>query len=65
MIACAQALRSYDVADTVQSSFFMRLINCASSPLILLAILAESTWQLLTTINLVSSAIISGFERRL
>jgi hypothetical protein len=33
--------------------------------LILLAILAESTWQLLTTINLVSSAIISGFERRL
>jgi len=43
----------------------MRLLYCADSPLIFLAISAESTWRLLTTINLVSAALISGFERRL
>lgn len=34
-------------------------------PLILLAISAEFTWSLMTTIHLVSSALIPGFERRL
>ncbi|OQW66164.1 MAG: hypothetical protein BVN29_06725 [Nitrospira sp. ST-bin5] len=34
-------------------------------PLILLAISAELTWRLMTTIHLVSSALITGFERRL